>query len=147
MFEHIKPKYDFHKAIYPDQRMSKNLMIQIIEISDLKYKEYIKIYKGFIRFAYERKRIMKAQIKKKSAQYGRGKKIQSAKKESLIDEIDFKGLVGEITHICAICDIFDMENIKFYFPKWLFGTSKSKGIDLIGCFKFGSQENGFIGES
>lgn len=99
-------------------------------------------------YVYKRKELMVMNKKKTAGEYGRGKKIQLIEERpSIIDEKDFKGLVGEITHILTICDIFSIENIKFYFPKWFFGTSKSKGIDLIGCFVFDSKENGFIGES
>jgi len=147
MFENMKSQYDFHEIIYPDLDLSENLKIKIIRLSDLKFKEYFEIYRYLVRFAYERKMYMLAQKTLPSGEYGRGKRIQSITKVLTADEAEFKGLIGEITHILAIYDIFGIENIKFCFPKWLFGTSKSRGVDLIGCFCFDSEENGFIGES
>lgn len=147
MFRNIKLHYDFHEIACPDLELDENLRIKILRTTNLTFKEYHEIYSFLIRFAYERKMLI---LKKKaigSGVFGRGKNIHSITRELKADKEEFKGLIGEITHTLIICDIFSSENIKFCFPKWLFGTSKSRGIDSIGCFCFNSQESGFIGES
>ena len=147
MFKNMRPHYDFHEMVCPDLELDENLRIKILKASNLTFKEYFETYSSLIKFAYERKMLI---LKKKalgSGAFGRGKNIHSITRKLKADEEEFKGLIGEITHALIICDIFSAGNIKFCFPKWLFGTSKSRGIDSIGCFCFNSQESGFIGES
>jgi hypothetical protein len=147
MFKNLRSSYDFHEIVCPDLDVDETLRMKMLKITNVTFKEYFEMYKFLIKFAYERKMLILKKKARGSGAFGRGRNIHSITKGLKIDKEEFKGLIGEITHTLIICDIFSADNIKFYFPKWLFGTSKSRGIDLIGCFCFNSQESGFIGES